>query len=120
MATNDTCVTICPYFQVNEGKLNEFRALCEKFVELTSAEEKCLYYGFSFCGDEVHCREGYVDADGLLRHLENVDAPLKEALNIAGIVRLEIHGPEQEIARLREPLSALDPKYYVLEYGFRN
>ncbi len=79
-----------------------------------------MFYGFSFCDNEAHCREGYVDAEGVLNHLENVDAPLQEALSIANIIRLEVHGPEAELAKLREPLSALNPKYYALEYGFRN
>ncbi len=119
VTTNDTSVTIAPYFEVQDGQLERFKALCEKFVEQTSTEEKCLYYGFSFHENEVFCREAYVDGEGLLRHLENVDALLKEALTISAIIRLEIHGAEPELAKLRQPLSALDPKYYVLEYGFR-
>jgi hypothetical protein len=33
---------------------------------------------------------------------------------------LQIHGPEQELAKLREPLAELEPSFWVLEYGFRN
>lgn len=33
--------------------------------------------------------------------------------------RLEVHGPEQELAKLREPLAELNPVFFVLEYGFR-
>ncbi|GBF26747.1 hypothetical protein MnTg02_01788 [bacterium MnTg02] len=119
MATSDTCCTIVPYFKVHDGKLAEFKAGCEKFIEKTSSESKCLYYGFSFNGDEAHCREGYTDAEGLLAHLENIGALLEEALTIADITRLEVHGPEQELAKLREPLASLSPTFYVLEYGFR-
>ena len=72
MATQDKCCTIVPYFKVKDGKLEAFKSLCEQFVEKTGKEPKCLYYGFSFDGDQVHCREGYADADGLLFHLENV------------------------------------------------
>jgi quinol monooxygenase YgiN len=117
--TSDTCVTIHPYFKVSEGKLGEFRELCERFVQKTTQEPKCLYYGFSFNGDEVHCREGYVDADGLLTHLDNVGALLGEALTLAEITRLEIHGPEEELAKLRGPLANLNPAWFTLEYGFR-
>ena len=119
MATSDTCCTIVPYFKVHDGKLEDFKTGCEKFVAQTSSESKCLYYGFSFNGDEAHCREGYADAEGLLAHLENVGALLEEALTIADITRVEVHGPEQELAKLREPLSPLSPVFYVLEYGFR-
>jgi len=120
MATNDKCCTIVPYFKVHEGKLDNFKALCERFVEQTSKEPKCLYYGFSFSDDQVHCREGYADADGALAHLENVGLLLEEALKIANITRLEVHGPEEELVKLRDPLAELNPQYFTLEFGFRH
>ncbi|MFO8033136.1 MAG: hypothetical protein R6U22_11385 [Desulfohalobiaceae bacterium] len=119
MATQDTCCTIVPYFQVHQGKLDEFKRLCEQLVEKTKTETKCLYYGYSFNGNLAHCREGYQDADGLLKHLENVSYLLKEALKISEIVRLEVHGPEEELAKLREPLADMNPEFFTLEYGFR-
>ncbi len=119
MATEDRCCTIVPYFKIHDGKLDAFRKLCESFVETTANESKCLYYGFCFDGDEAHCREGYEDAEGLLAHLENVGTLLGEALQIADISRLEVHGPEQELAKLREPLANLGPQFFTLEYGFR-
>lgn len=119
MATRDTCCTIVPYFKAHAGKLEAFRSLCERFVAKTFTEPNCLYCGFSFDGDEVHCRQGYTDAQAALAHLENVGALLGEALAIADVVRLEVHGPEQELAKLRAPLAQLNPRYFVLEYGFR-
>ena len=96
-----------------------FKEMCEQFVEKTDQEPKCLYYGFSFFEDQVHCREGYQDAEGLLAHLENVGPLLQEALKISELTRLEIHGPEEELAKLREPLAELQPQFFTLEYGFR-
>ena len=119
MATQDKCCTIVPYFKVKDGKLEAFHALCERFVEKTNEELKCIYYGFSFAGDIAHCREGYEDAEGLLAHLENVGTLLEEVLKIADITRLEVHGPEEELAKLRGPLSDLNPQFFRLEYGFR-
>ena len=119
MATQDTCCTIVPYFKVHSGKLEAFKELCEQFVEKTNQETKCIYYGFSFYEDQVHCREGYDDAEGLLAHLENVGSLLQEALKIADITRLEVHGPEEELAKLRGPLADLNPQFFTLEYGFR-
>ena len=119
MATQDTCVTIVPYFKVGEGQLDAFKALCEQFVEKALTEPKALYYGFSFAGDQVHCREGYADADGLLTHLDNVGALLQQALQIAELTRLEIHGTEDQLVQLRGPLADLNPEYFTLEYGFR-
>ena len=119
MATDDRCCTIVPYFKVHEGKLDQFRKYCEEFVKLTENEDKVLYYGFSFDGDQVHCREGYADSEGLLAHLDNVGALLDEALKISDLSRLEVHGPAGEIDKLRAPLADLKPQFFVLEYGFR-
>ncbi len=119
MATQDKCCTIVPYFKVQSGKLGAFKEICEQFVEKTNQEPKCLYYGFSFDEDQVHCREGYQDAEGVLAHLENVGTLLGEALKISELTRLEIHGPEDELATLREPLAELQPQFFTLEYGFR-
>ena len=119
MATQDKCCTIVPYFKVQSDKLDAFKALCERFVEKTNEEPKCLYYGFSFYEDQVHCREGYEDAEGVLAHLENVGSILEESLKISDLTRLEIHGPEEELAKLREPLAAFNPQFFTLEYGFR-
>jgi quinol monooxygenase YgiN len=119
MATQDTCCSIAPYFKVHIGKLEAFRALCERLVEKTNEEPACLYYGFSLSGDQVHCREAYRDAAGLLAHLDNVGAIVQEALKIADLTSLEIHGPEEELAKLRDPLASLKPEFFTLEYGFR-
>jgi quinol monooxygenase YgiN len=119
MATQDTCCTIVPYFKVQSGKLGSFKELCEQAVEKTNKEPKCLYYGFSFDGDQAHCREGYQDAEGALAHLENVASLLQEILQIAELTRFEIHGPEGELAKLREPLAEMTPQFFTLEYGFR-
>ncbi|MEE8511636.1 MAG: hypothetical protein V3S36_03265 [Acidiferrobacterales bacterium] len=122
MATSDKCVTIHPYFEIKEGELDNFRSYCEKFVKLTKSEKNCLYYGFSISGNKAHCREGYTDGDGALAHLDNVGALLQELLDsgIVEVTDLQIHGPESELAKLREPLADFNPNYWVLEYGFRN
>jgi quinol monooxygenase YgiN len=119
MATQDKCCTIAPYFKIHNGKLEAFKELCERLIEKTCEEPKCLYYGFSFDGYEAHCREGYEDAEGVLAHLENVGSLLEEVLEIADITRLEIHSTEEELTKLREPLADLKPQFFTMEYGFR-
>ncbi len=120
MATQDQCCSIVPYFKVHDGKLEALRSLCDEFVEQTSAESACLYHGFSISGDEVHCREAYTDADGLLAHLENVGPLIGEAFEISDLARLEVHGPQAELEKLRQPLAELNPQFFTLEYGFRS
>ena len=119
MSTTDTCCTIVPYLTVNPGHLAEFKALSERFVAKTEEEPGCLYYGFCFDRDTAFCRDGYVDADALLAHVENVGPLLQEAFKIAEIARLEIHGLEAELAKLRRPLKELNATFFTLEYGFR-
>jgi hypothetical protein len=51
--------------------------------------------------------------------MQDVGPLIDEALKIAEIARLEVHGPEEEVAKLREPLAHLKPQFFVLEYGFR-
>jgi quinol monooxygenase YgiN len=119
MDTEDTCVSLVPYFKVHAGQLPTFKQLGEQFIEKTRSEPGVVFYAFSFHDDEAHCREGYKDAKGLLAHLENVGDLLKKALAMADLIRLEVHGPEDQIAQLREPLSGLNPKFYVLTNGFR-
>ena len=59
------------------------------------------------------------EAEALLSHLDSVKPLLEEILKIAQITRLEIHGVERELAKLREPLAGLNPAWFTLEYGFR-
>lgn len=120
MSTKDTCVTIVPYFKTSEENLSTFKSYCDQFIEKTKTESACLHYGFSFSGTMCHCREGYANAEGLLAHLANVGELLGEVLKIATIERLEVHGPAEELEKLKGPLADLNPEYYTLEYGFRN
>jgi hypothetical protein len=81
---------------VFNSKLEVFKELCEQFTEKTNE-----------------------DAEGMLAHLNNVGYLLEEALKIADITRLEIHGPAIELAKLQEPLTHLKPQFFILEYSFR-
>ena len=119
MFTRDTCCTLVPYFEVQEGQLDAFKALALKLVAKTRAEPGCMHYAFSFSGNLAHCREGYVDAAALLAHRENVGELLGEALKISKIVRFEVHAPEAEIEKLRGPMASRNPQFFVLEEGFR-
>ena len=119
MALEDTVCTIVPYFTVQEGKLEEFKAIGEQMVEATRSESDVAFYGFSFNGQIAHCREGYTSAAGVLAHLENVGPLLKQVLEIASLDTLEIHGPADQLDTLQEPLEGLNPTYFTLETGFR-
>jgi hypothetical protein len=108
-------VSLHPYFKVHPGKLEMFKAGFSAFVEKTAGEQKNLFYEFTVNGDEVFCREAYTDAEGLLTHLDNVGPLLTEALKIADLIRLEVHGPAAELEKLKAPLEHLKPDWFVLD-----
>ncbi|MDY7050085.1 MAG: antibiotic biosynthesis monooxygenase, partial [Microcystis panniformis WG22] len=47
----DTCCTLVPYFEVQEGKIDAFKKLSPKFIERVRTEEGCIHYAFSFSGN---------------------------------------------------------------------
>ena len=119
MFTLDTCCTLVPYFEIQGGQLDAFKALAQKLVAKTSTEPGCMHYAFSFSGNIAHCREGYVDAAALLAHCENVGELLGQALKISKIIRFEVHAPAAEIEKLRGPMASRNPQFFVLEEGIR-
>ena len=106
-------------FDIPDANRPAFESLVEEFVEATRQETGCLYYGFCFNGGQALCREGYVDGDAFLAHLDNVGELFARAQKLADVTRMELHGPAAEIDKLREPLAELDIVYYTLETGFR-
>jgi quinol monooxygenase YgiN len=114
MSTLWNFVSLHPYFKVHPGQVNDFKSGFPAFVELTRTEPKNLFYEFSVNGDKVFCREAYSDAEGLLHHLNNFGALLGEAMKMADLVRVEVHGPAAELEKLREPLAHLKPEWFEL------
>ncbi len=112
MSQLSQAISINPYFKVRPGKLDAFREVMKECVARTSTEDTNLYYDFSVCDDQVFCREAYVGAAGVLRHLENVGSCIEEILTFSELYRIEIHGPKAELDQLREPLADLNPEFY--------
>ena len=117
MATLSNFVSLHPYFKVHPGKLAEFKERLPAFVERTAREERNLFYEFTINGDEVFCREGYTNAAGIMEHLDNVGAMLAEAMKIADLIRIELHGPAEELEKLKGPLAHLRPVWFILSTG---
>ena len=115
MSTLSNFVSLHPYFKVHPGKLEAVKAGFPHFVEKTKTEKKNLFYGFTVNGDEIFCREGYTDAESVLAHLDNIGALLAEMLRIAELTRVEVHGPAEELDKLRKPLAHLNPAWFAIE-----
>jgi hypothetical protein len=103
-------VSLHPYFKVPPHKLQMLKHVLPKVV----AKTQNLFYEFIINGDEVFCREGYVNAEALLEHLGNVKAMLEAALKLAELIRIEVHGPAAELEKLTGPLAHLNPAWFVL------
>jgi quinol monooxygenase YgiN len=108
-------VSLHPYFKVHPGKLEATRSAFSHFVEKTATEKENLFYGFTVNGDEIFCREAYESATGTLAHLDNVRALLSEMLKSADLIRIEVHGPADELEKLKAPLAHLKPEWFALE-----
>jgi quinol monooxygenase YgiN len=123
MSTFDNAVSINPYFKIEDGKMDECKGFLAQFCELvTKNEEGCLFYNFTFKGNEMCCREAYVDAQAVLAHLENCGPALGEFLGagIAALSRIELHGPAGELAKLKEAFTDFNPDYYESDCGIGN
>lgn len=73
-----------------------------------------LFYEFTINGDEVFCREGYVNAEALLLLLGNVNAMLEATMKLAELICIEVHGPTAELEKLKGALAYLNPAWFVL------
>lgn len=111
-------VSIHPYFQAHEGKLDQILALLPEFIEITSKQDYCLWYDFSVSDEGVvHCREAYEGAEGLINHCTEVGSVIDKMLELSDIVRCEVHGPAEELEKVKEPLSGLNPTYFTFLSG---
>ena len=117
MADHSSIVSIHPYFKIHEGKLDEVKDLLPEFVAKVENEEAALYYNFTLNGDELFCREGYEGAAGALAHVENVGPELDRLFSLAEMIRIELHGPAEELENLREPFAALNPTWWNYQCG---
>ena len=108
-------VSLHPYFKIHAGKQDAIKALLPRLVEQTATENAMLFYEFTMNGDELFCREAYKNAEGLLTHLDNVGALLAEALKIADVTRIEVHGPATELEKLKKPMAHLNPEFFAIQ-----
>lgn len=92
-------ISISPYFEIQEGRVEEFKNSWATIApEIEANEPGCVFYQFTFNGNVAFCREGYNNVENVLAHLERVDATLKKVLEFSKIVRFEVHGPAADVS----------------------
>ena len=121
MSTFDHAVSIHPYFKITDDNMEVAKGLLAQFCDLVAKNEAgCLFYNFTFKGNELFCREAYQNADAVKAHFENCGPTLGEFMKVAELSRIEVHGPAAELEQLKEAFAALDPEYFVSECGIGN
>merc|ERR1712054_15407 len=112
-----TLLTIQPTFSVTDWALAE--PIMAEFVERTKTETGCIYYGWSRCDNKLFCREAYVDAAGVLAHLDNVGALVGKLLEAAATLDgIELHGPSEELDKCKGVMDAFGTTYWTVDSGF--
>ena len=105
--------------------MSKFEEICKKNYPTTLSNikiENIVNYGIYYNDNIGYCRESYINNDGVLLHLKESTLQLKQLVdnNIAELDRLEIHGPKEELDKIREKYDEKEFKYFNLEWGFRN
>jgi quinol monooxygenase YgiN len=117
MGTFDNAVSINPYFKIEDAHRAACKDFLAQFCALVKKEEKCLFYNFTFNGNTLCCREAYTDAEAVQAHLANCGEALGKFLEIAKLVRIELHGPAAELEKLKKGFAPFNPDYFVSECG---
>jgi len=119
MSKSANVVSVHPYFKIKPGKLEAFKAALPAFIEKTAKENGNLYYDFTINEDVVYCREAYKGAEGFLAHLQGVGPLLGDLLKLADIMRLEVHGPAEELEKLKSPMAEMKPTWFTYFAGVK-
>lgn len=82
-------------FKIKEGKLDEYKRLCEEAMEIVRTKEPgTLQYEVYFNNDESECMviERYKDSKAAMQHAENLSHIFKGVLSIVSVVHGEVLG----------------------------
>ena len=106
--------------KINEGSLDEFRALMSEMVDATRQEEGALTYDWyvSEDGTQCHINERYADSAATMAHLANFGANFAERfVSMTQPTSFSVYGPASD--EVREALAGFSPAYLQVFGGFR-
>ncbi|MFA3917335.1 antibiotic biosynthesis monooxygenase [Ruegeria hyattellae] len=113
-------VTVIGYFSISSENAAAFRENCAAMVALHDKEPGHLATAYGFCSDGTAVsREDYDSAEAVQRHMQLGSHIFESTQALVQITGVELHGPAEEIDRLRDLFSAMSPRCFVTEYGFR-
>jgi hypothetical protein len=94
------------------------KPVISEFLDQTRTEKGAMYSGWTRCGDKLHCREAYPDADFLSAHVVNVQAIVDKLLaQGATLDEVQVHGPAAERSKCEAATPAC-AQYFQVESGF--
>lgn len=114
--TKQVCLIVAG--EINPGQEANFRAVCERLVELTRGEPGALNYEWSIAEDNrtFHIYERYADSEATKFHRANVGEMLKELYAVTTLKSLTLYGnPSDELKQL---FAARHPLVMVPHDGF--
>jgi len=117
--TPQSLVTIQPTFCIKDWAAAA--PIMEDFTARTASETGCVYYGWTKREGKLFCREAYVDAAGIAAHLENVGPCIGMLLDekVATLDSIQLHGPAQELEKMKAGMDALGTTYWPIHSGFQ-
>jgi quinol monooxygenase YgiN len=108
--SENTC-TMMPHFIIKDWKTA--KPLMQEIIEAANDEPGCTYFGWEKSNNRLIARETFFDGDSMKAHVEKV-RPLLDKL-VAGpaeLEKLEIHGPEIQVEKVKPVTDTFMPQYF--------
>ena len=103
--------------RIAPDRLDEFKDLAARALELTRGEEATLQYDWYFSEDETKCvvRETYANSEAVLAHMANMGDLIGQIAELGGGLEVEAFGAPS--AELLEAAASLGPTVYRFFQG---
>ena len=107
-------VAIHAHFRIDPSHRETVGRLIGELELRASENPLVLFHEASFRSEDLALRIAFPSAEPLLDHLAGTSEWFERLLTGTELLRIEVHGPEQELAVLRGPLGVFMPEWYVL------
>ena len=107
-------VTVQAYFRIDPSHRETVGRLIGELELRASENPLVLFHEASFRSEDLALRIAFPSAEPLLDHLAGTSEWFERLLTGTELLRIEVHGPEQELTLLRGPLGVFMPEWYVL------
>jgi quinol monooxygenase YgiN len=117
---NDDQIHFIAEFDIEEGKIEEYKKLVKEMSLMKATEPETLNYQFYLNQDNTKCivHETYSNSEAVFAHANGVASKivLQKIFNIAKISKFDVYGNPCE--ELQKVLTSFNPQIYNLFTGF--